>query len=150
MNRNTPLRRKTPLKRTSKLNIESDADSAVVKKRIQALLRETAILRDGGCVLRWYPEAGECGGYRKDGQFILQAEHLVTRSSSATYADMRNIVCLCVHHHGHFKPQHSYLYWVLIERHIGPTNWAWFKRAEADKKALSLLPVRLEGIRDRA
>jgi hypothetical protein len=26
---------------------------------------------------------------------------------------MRNIVCLCSHHHGRFKPQHGRLYWEL-------------------------------------
>jgi hypothetical protein len=130
----SPLKRKTPLRSRSKHRVQGDDDSAAVKERIQTLLREIVVLRDGGCVLRWYPEAGQCGGYRTDGQLILQAEQLVTRSNSVSYADLRTIVCLCRHHHGHFKPEHSQLYWELIERHIGPERWAWIKRVEADKR----------------
>jgi hypothetical protein len=112
----------------------SDSPSAVAKRNIQDLLRELAILRDGGCVLRHYPEAGACSGYRQDGELILQAEHLVTRSNSVSYGDMRNIVCLCRHHHGHWKPEHSLRYWQLIERHIGPERWAWLQRVLDDHK----------------
>jgi len=133
--RRTPFKsRGKPLQRRAKLRVHSDQDSAVVKERIQALLRACAIARDGGCVLRHYAEAGACGGYRNDGQLIYQAEHLVTRSNSVSYADMRNIVCLCRHHHGHFKPEHSRLYWELIERHIGPERWAWVRRVETDHR----------------
>jgi hypothetical protein len=129
-----PLKRKTPLRSRSRLRIQSDDDSAEVKRRIQAFLRECVIIRDGGCVLRLYPESGACGGCRNDGQLILQAEHLVTRSNSVSYGDLRNIVCLCQRHHGFFKPQYSRLYWELIERHIGPERWAWIKRVEADRR----------------
>lgn len=112
------------------LNHESSAD---LKKDIQALVRQIAIIRDGGCILRLFPEAGQCGGYRNDGELILQAEHLVTRSNSATYGDMRNIVCLCAHHHGHFKPQYSRLYWDIIRKHLGEERWEWIEKVEADK-----------------
>jgi hypothetical protein len=88
------------------------------------------VFADGGCVLRHYPEAGTCGGRRKDGELILQAEHLITRANAA----MRNIVCLCEHHHGFFKPQHPRTYWRLVEREIGPERWKWLKRMEADKR----------------
>src|SRR5690349_21322602 len=88
------IERKTGLHRNAKLCAVSDDDSPEVKRRIQVLLRDIAIAQDGGCVLRFYPEADNCGGYRKDGQLILQAEHLVTRKNSVSYADMRNIVCL--------------------------------------------------------
>lgn len=134
LTRHVPLRRKTPLARKSVLKAISDNPVAVIKKNIQARLRELAILRDGGCVLRHYDEAGNCGGYRNDGELILQAEHLVTRSNSISYGDMRNIVCLCKAHHMYFKQQHGRLYWELIERHVGPDRWAWIKRIEADKK----------------
>lgn len=139
----TPLKRKTPLKarrrpqnalgRPLLRQIGKDAVPQA-KKRIQALLREKAIQRDGGCVLRHYPEAGPCGGYRKDGGLILQAEHLVTRVNSISYGDMRNIVCLCRHHHGRFKPQHGRLYWELVERHVGPERWAWIRRVEEEHR----------------
>lgn len=93
------LRRKSPLK------AKSNNFTAQYKDRIQALLREIVIGHDGGCILRHYPEAGACGGYRKEGELILQAEHLNTRERNISYGDMRNIVCLCRHHHGQWKPK---------------------------------------------
>ena len=123
------MKRGKPLRRSLLQKISTDT-TPETKHRIQALLRALAIRRDGGCILRHYSEAGSCGGYRNDGELILQAEHLVTRSNGISYGDMRNIVCLCSHHHGHFKPQHGRLYWELVERHVGPKRWEWFKRVE--------------------
>ena len=88
-------------------------------------------------MLRHYPEAGACGGYRTDGELILQAEHLNGRQHSVSYGDMRNIVCLCRHHHGHFKPEEPLLYWNLTERHIGKERWDWLQRVVADKRPYS-------------
>lgn len=122
------------MKRTS-LRKKGKSETAQCKDRIQALLRQLAIKRDGGCVLRNYPEAGACGGFRKDGEPILQAEHLNTRERNISYGDMRNIVCLCKRHHGYWKPQYSRLYWELIEKIIGKKRWQWLKRVEADKKS---------------
>ena len=56
-----------------------------LKVEIQAKLRAFVIVRDGGCWLRNYPEAGACGGRKNNGDLILQAEHLHTRSNSANY-----------------------------------------------------------------
>ncbi len=81
------LQTRTPLK------TKGDSEVAEVKKRVQALLRAIVIITDGGCVLRHYTEAGACGGYRKDGELILQAEHLITRKNSISFGDLRNIVC---------------------------------------------------------
>ena len=105
-----------------------------IKDEIQALLRQIVIKRDGGCVLRYIPEAGTCGGYKKDGNLIFQAEHLISRSHNVSFADLRNIVCLCKYHHGYWKPQNSRLYWELIEKIVGEERWAWIKKTEADKK----------------
>lgn len=115
-----------------KVRLES---SQTVKNRIQALLRQNAIARDGGCVLRDYPEAGACGGWRKDGELILQAEHLNTRMRNISYGDMRNIVCLCQRHHGFWKPQNSRLYWDLIRKVVGEERWEWLKKVEADNRS---------------
>lgn len=137
------------MKRT-RLKRESDSEVAVIKRDIQKELREGVIARDGGCFLRHFPEAGQCFDRRKDGELILQAEHLVTRSNSNTFADLRNAVCICRGHHLYFKPQHSFLYWKLVERFLGDTRWRWFKLAEADKKPykvdwkLSLLALKQE------
>lgn len=125
--RKKPLRRsQKPLKRT-KLRKESKDTTAKTKKRIQALLRELVTKRDGGCVLRKYMTTGACSG-------PLQAEHLISRSNSISFGDERNIICLCQRHHIFWKPQHSRLYWELIEKIIGEKRWKWLKRVEADTK----------------
>ncbi len=105
-----------------KLRVQGQSDSAHLKRDIQALLRAIAIKRDGGCLLRG---KGNCTE-------VLQAEHLITRANPRTFADMRNIVCLCTYHHLFFKKQYSQLYWELIEQRIGPTRWAWYKLARDD------------------
>lgn len=125
-----------PLKRTKGLRAQGKTGTAPVKKRIQALLRELVIHRDGGCILRKYPESGACGGYGPvSGLLILQAEHLRSRAYSSTYADPRNIVCLCSHHHGHWKERNSALYWDIIRRHLGEGGWGWLQFALRDTKA---------------
>lgn len=93
----TPLRRKSPLKK------QSLSDTALIKKEIQRVLRDIVMKRDEGCILRirpQYAELPDCNGYAKDGHLILQADHLITRGNSATYADSRLVVCLCKGHHG--------------------------------------------------
>lgn len=113
--------RKSPIRKIGK------SDVSKTKRKIQALLRESAILRDGGCVLRTYPQAGECSE-------ILQAEHLVTRARSVSFGDMRNIICLCQKHHIFWKPQNSRLYWEIVQEVVGPKRWEWIKIVEADRK----------------
>jgi hypothetical protein len=106
LKRKTPLRSKTRLKRTgwiqrrAPLKARGESETTLVKERIQALLREIVIIRDGGCILRNTIGVPSCNGYRKDGQLVLQADHLITRANSATYADHRLVVCVCKGHHG--------------------------------------------------
>lgn len=104
MLKRTPLTRKTPLKgknapKANKsrkgLRMRGVSDSSVLKEQIQALLRDIVILRDGGCILRW---VRHCGG--EIGEAVLQADHLITRSNSATFADHRLVVCVCRRCHG--------------------------------------------------
>lgn len=121
--------KKSPLNKTGK------SETAKCKIRIQALLREISIIRDGGCFLRHYKEAGACGGYRNDGGLILQAEHLISRQRNISYADLNNIVCLCLRHHSFFKQQNGALYWDLIHRHIGKKRWDWIQKVLRDEKA---------------
>lgn len=125
----TPFKRKVQksLRRT-KLRLVGHSDTSVVKRAIQAILRQIAIKRDGGCVLaRFSAQVGACDE-------ILQAEHLNSRASSSTYADTRNIVCLCRRHHIYWKPQNSRLYWELIRSVIGEERWAWYILASEDKR----------------
>lgn len=96
-----------PFFKKSKLNKKSKSEVALLKDDIQAYLREIVILRDGGCILRHLQgkiykniHIPYCNGYRKDGQLILQADHLNSRSHSETYADSRLAVCVCKGHHG--------------------------------------------------
>lgn len=84
-------------------SVSSKDTSANTKKRIQQLLRQIVIARDGGCLLAGSDNL-ECGPYRTDGAVILQADHLVTRRNSATYADPRLVVCLCQRHHAKKSP----------------------------------------------
>jgi hypothetical protein len=59
------------------------------------------IARDGGCLLRdlHYDGIPECNDYANNGQLVLQADHLVPRNNSATFADTRLIVWVCKGHH---------------------------------------------------
>ncbi len=111
------LARKKPLRKKSK------STSAKAKERIQAKIRLLVIRRDGGCILRHYSEAGQCGGYNKDGELILQGEHLNGRANSVSYGEPENIVCLCQYHHIFFKKQQNALYWVLVRNHVGEKRW---------------------------
>lgn len=127
-----PIQRKTHLKRSSSLKTgtrttkvpkKGKSASSVLKTRIQALIRLRVIERDGGCILRHYPDAGACGGYRGDGELILQGEHLNGRANSVSYGELDNIVCLCSHHHIFFKRQQPGRYWILVRKHIGEERW---------------------------
>lgn len=101
----------------TRLKKKSGSETALVKESIQALVREIVILRDGGCILRDinqydFLENGEigighkrhgvprCNGFDSKGQLIYQADHLITRSNSATFSDTRLIVAVCKGHHG--------------------------------------------------
>lgn len=86
------------MKRT-KLNYRGKSETSVLKEEIQKLVREIVILRDGGCIFK--KEKGHiCTGYANDGHLILQADHLITRANSETFADTRLIVCVCKGIHG--------------------------------------------------
>ncbi len=131
--RTTLERSQKPLRRT-RLRVKGHSPTSETKEEIQALLRQIVILRDGGCVLRNYPETGECGGYRNDGELILQAEHLHSRTHSATFADTRNIICICRNHHIFFKPKDSQLYWEVVRKHIGEKLWTWLQAVRNDHR----------------
>lgn len=81
------------------MKLRNHSQTNDVKDEIQDVVRDIVIKRDGGCIARetdWHT----CNGYRKDGQLILQADHLITRGNAATYADTRLIVCVCKGLHG--------------------------------------------------
>ena len=117
----------------SRLKFRGSSDISLLKEQIQATLRAFVIKRDKGCVLRDYPEAGKCGGLDREGDLILQAEHLHTRANTSSFADTRNVVCLCKYHHIFWKPQHSDLYWDLMEYIVGPKRWEYLQELKKDR-----------------
>lgn len=116
------MQRRCGLKRRTPLNAKGTSDTAVLKDRIQQLVREIVIKRDGGCIFRnidWDNPLPICNGYAKDGHLIHQADHLLTRANSATYADTRLIVCVCKGHHG-WKKWNERRYNEIVRTLIGP------------------------------
>ncbi len=107
--------------RRTKIRIVGASTTTELKREIQAILNAIVKLRDGGCILRTHADiAGACGSRAtKDGHMILQAEHLITRSNAASFADTRLVVCLCERHHIFWKPQHSDEYNTLVRKIIG-------------------------------
>lgn len=121
--------KRTPLKR------KSNSPQALMKDQIQATLREIVIARDGGCILRHYRETGECGGYRNDGELILQAEHLHSRANASSFSDSRLVVCLCKRHHIFWKPQYPDMYYRIVKKHIGPERTKLLEAVQQDRSA---------------
>lgn len=94
-----PMKRSGFKTRIKGLQMRGVDDTSVLKENIQDLVREIVILRDDGCVFKKEP-GHICSGFAKDGHLILQADHLITRGNSGTFADTRLIVCVCKGIHG--------------------------------------------------
>jgi len=92
MKRGGFLPRRTPLRSHTKLRVVGHSEVSEIKQRIQDLLRAIVIIRDGGCFLR---ELRHCNGLPGIPGVVLQADHLITRANSATFADLRLVVCVC-------------------------------------------------------
>lgn len=124
--------------KSGRLRARADNDTNRIKVDIQAAVREIVILRDGGCIFRTllYRDFPQCGGYRNDGQMIYQADHLITRANSATFADTRLIVCLCRDHHqwksaGGNNRKNEYDY-IVKTKILSPDRVALWERCEQD------------------
>ena len=132
----TPFKRKDSpfLHKRSKLRVVGDNDTATLKKEIQALVRLIVTHRDNGCILR---HIRHCGGEAmiEDGKIIsnnvIQADHLITRGNSATFADTRLIVCLCSRCHT----------WKSIGNNL--------RKAEYDEMVRKILPKEIVTLWDR-
>jgi hypothetical protein len=138
MKRGGFLKRRTPLKSKMRtLHARADNDTNRIKDEIQETVRAIVIARDGGCIFRklLYRDFPQCGGFRKDGEPIYQADHLITRANSATFADTRLIVCLCRDHHawksmgGNARKAE---YDAIVKKLISPARVALWERAEQD------------------
>jgi hypothetical protein len=132
------------LKRRTPLAAKGGSDTAHIKDDIQATVRAIVIARDGGCIfqlfkrgepdLAVYLNVGDgvpsCNGYAKDGHLILQADHLVTRANSATYADTRLVVCVCKGHHG-WKKWNEQRYNEIVRQLLPADRVALWDKAHA-------------------
>ncbi len=137
-NRNSTFKWKSrkPLKRV-KLAHRHSSSTNDIKDEIQAKLREYVILRDDGCIFK--QEQGHiCTGFAKDGLLILQADHLLSRSNSATFADHRLVVCVCKGIHG-WKSTNSELrkkeYDQRVKKLISKERVQLWERCEEDVHA---------------
>lgn len=130
MKRGGQLPRRTPLKRKAPLRVKGISDTATIKDEIQALLREIVMLRDGQCILADI----RCNHIVGMPGVVFQAEHLIERSNSATYADSRLVVCVCRDCHGwkHFKKSNHDLYDVLVKQRISPERVALWEKCDAN------------------
>lgn len=134
MKRGGPLKRYTPIRSRTKLQVKGHSDTAKVKEEIQAVLREIGLIRDGGCVFRAYP-GHICTGFAKDGHLILQYDHLVTRANSATYADPGLGVIVCKGIHGWKSVggnARKAQYDAIVRTLISPERVALWDRCEAE------------------
>lgn len=89
--------KRTPLRKKGK------SETALIKDEIQATLRKLVMLRDKKCILYGIKCNHEIGV--TDEGVVWQAEHLIERSNSATYADSRLVVLVCknCHYWKHIK-----------------------------------------------
>lgn len=128
------IKSRKPMKR-GRLRVKGHSEASEDKAEIQALLREIGIIRDGGCVFRNYPEMGECGGRRNDGELILQFDHLNSRTHAVSFSDPRLGVIACLRHHLYFKRQYPSAYEECALDAIGPTRAKLLKRVREDRIA---------------
>ena len=112
MLRRTPFKRGTKQLKRTKLRVVGVSTTAELKQEIQDLLRQICILRDKKCILYGIKCRHEYG----DEGVVFQAEHLIERSQSESFADPRLVVLVCKNCHGwmHFtKSNHDqYDRWV--------------------------------------
>lgn len=132
MKRTAFKRKSNTLKRT-KLRMRGISETSVLKDEIQATLREIAIIRDGGCVFRKFPQTGACGGYAKNGNLILQFDHLNSRVHASSFSDPRLGICACKRHHIFYKPQYPAEYEKCAVQAIGKERAELLYKVRADR-----------------
>lgn len=110
------------MKKRVRLSFYGKSEASVLKREIQALLRAVVIKRDKGCILR---------KLRRCGDSVLQADHLITRANSATYADSRLVVCVCRPCH-FWKKFHKEEYDALVKTILSKERVELWERCEKD------------------
>lgn len=124
------------MKRT-KIRKKGKSEISQCKTRIQALLRDLAIIRDGGCVMKHYQETGKCGGRKKNGELILQFDHLHSRTNSTAW-NLDLGICVCLRHHFYYKRQYPFEYERYAIDNIGKKREELLYRTRADNKPYSM------------
>lgn len=121
------------IKTSSKLPPALYEDTKSLKEQIQKLLREIVMIRDKKCILYGI----KCSRQIGDEGVVWQAEHLIERSNSSTYADLRLVVLVCRNCHGwkHFKKSNHDLYDEIVRSKLSPELVAHWDRCKADTKA---------------
>lgn len=124
--------RRTPIRKVSlkpKKRIAGQETVKELKAEIQALLRQICIKRDKKCILFGIRCAHE---YGMEG-VVFQAEHLIERSNSATYADHRLVVLVCKNCHGwkHFRKSNEQQYDLWVKSRLSPERVKLWERCEA-------------------
>lgn len=126
----TSFKAKTNLKRT-KLCLAGKSSISEIKRQIQAILRQIAIKRDKRCILygiRCNHEYGNEG-------VVFQAEHLIERSNSATYADPRLVVLVCrnCHFWKHIKKSNHDQYDEWVKSKLPKDRVKHWEKCKKDK-----------------
>jgi len=111
--------------RRGKLRVKGVSSTAELKSDIQELVRAIVIARDGNCILR---------SIRLCADPVLQADHLVSRANSATFADTRLIVCVCRSCHG-WKHYHEKEYEKLVRKILPKERVKLWDKAEEFRSA---------------
>src|SRR6185312_10951980 len=140
LTRKTPLKRgKSQLRRT-KLRVVGHSSTSELNIEIQGILRQIVMIRDGGCFLRNYRDQivsqyVNCGPTKKDGNLILQAEHLHSRANANSFSDSRLVVCCCQRHHFYYKKQYSAEYEQFARHFIGEERTKLLDRVREDRSS---------------
>lgn len=133
--RRTSLKRgASPSLKKTKLRKKGKSEVSTTKDKIQDVLRDIVILRDGGCIARDQEWHENCGGYTKDGKLVLQADHLIEKSNSETYAMIPLVICVCKGLHGwkHFKKSNHDLYNQRMKELLPESTIKLWEKMEAD------------------
>ena len=123
--------KRSPLKRKSR------SPNAIVKDNIQEYVRLIVSIRDKGCVLRSVRGCGAICEVVNDkvvSATVIQADHLITRANSATFADYRLIVCVCRACHG-WKHWHEKEYDSLVKTVLSKEVLDLWEKCELDRQA---------------
>lgn len=124
----------TPMRR-ARLRVKGHSETADLRDQAQGLLRAIAIQRDKKCVLSNYPETGKCGPHKKNGELILQYDHLNSRVHARSFSDSRLGILVCQRHHIFYKRQYPFEYERCAIDAIGKERAKLLYRVREDRTA---------------